>query len=567
MKQQPNSDDQVILDGQSLTASKVLSIAEGAYISIQQTCFETVDRARDEIQKVIDQERIVYGVSTGFGLNADVYIKPEDNAILQANLIRSHACGVGQPYDRKIVRAMMGIRLNTLLAGHSGARRETIQLLAAFLNHDLVPYVPKHGSVGASGDLAPLSHIALALMGEGSLLDSLGNKQAVKPELDRLGLEAIQLQAKEGLALINGTSLMAAMGALALQKCRHLYLLATQQTALALEALCGRRSAYDLRIHQVRRQATQIQAAADIQGLFEDSEWAGITTENLYHQLKEQVQDIDQTALENLSNDVQRARHTHRVLSARPDKTDDDQTLVQLFRLAEKKGTPQDAYCIRCAPQVLGASLQAINHAASVIEAELNAVVDNPIVFPENGDILSGGNFHGQPIAFVLDHLKLAAAEIGNLVERQINKLVDVHHNDGLPNCLVPNAGLNSGVMILQYTAASIVSENKTLAHPASVDSIPTGSNQEDHVSMGPIGGRHLLQIIENVEHIMSIAHYVSVQAIRMRQLQFDGRVQAEMSSFAQAHLQQFSDAGIETIIDDRFMADELQQTSRILGF
>lgn len=494
----------VILNGCNLTMQEVWDVAYNyAEVRIAKEAYASVEKAHSFLQNEVNSGKTIYGVNTGFGQLASVRIEnPLDAVEMQRRLVISHAVGVGKTLEIPIIRAIVLIRLNTQLAGHSGVAKTTIRLLQQFLNKRIHPVIPEQGSVGASGDLCPLSHIACALIGVGDVLVEFAHLNNGEPTLmpakdalNHFQLLPLELGYKEGLALINGTSYMAALGAIACIKARNVLQTAEICTAIATEALCGRLEAFDARIHQVRRHKGQIKTAENLLELLKNSQFAGIQSEALA-QLKPQ--------------------------NETPETLDWCKTTV-LEKFIKQKSIPQDAYSIRCSPQVLGASRTALKHVRQIIDAELNAVVDNPLIFVGvngSGSILSGGNFHGQPIAIALDYLKLSMAEIGNLIERQVNKLLDPATNDSLPPFLAAIPGMNSGLMIAQYTAASLVSENKVLVHPASADSIPTSANQEDHVSMGPIAGRQALEIIHNVEKVLAIHLLTSTQALDMRRLQ-----------------------------------------------
>ncbi|MFT4704997.1 MAG: histidine ammonia-lyase [Bradymonadia bacterium] len=406
----------------------------------------------------------IYGVTTGFGSNSDTAIASDDAERMQENLIKSHACGVGAPLPTAVVRGMMLLRIAALVHGHSGIQLATLELLAELLNLGIHPVVPEHGSVGASGDLCPLAHMALALLGLGEV-EFDGTIMPAADALASVGLEARTLTYKEGLALLNGTQAMTSLGLVVSHRFSRLLKIADAACAMSIEALAGRLEALDPRIHALRGREGQKRSAKRIVAWLEGSELAG----------------------------------------AGPGVIEGKREFVQ------------DSYCIRCAPQVHGASRDAAAHVLDVLVSEANAVTDNPIVFPDGGDILSGGNFHGQPVALALDYLKIAISEIGNISERRTAKLVDKSFNEGLPAFLVSNPGLNSGYMIPQYVAAALVSECKGLAHPASVDSIPTSANMEDHVSMGHHAGRQALKILELVEQILAIELLVAAQAIDLR--------------------------------------------------
>jgi histidine ammonia-lyase len=397
-----------------------------------------------------------YGVNTGFGRFVSKQIPEEQTEELQLRLLRSHACGVGDPYPDEVVRAAMLLRANALAKGNSGARIETVELLLDCLNRGVLPRVPARGSVGASGDLAPLAHLALPLVGEGSAWHD-GELLAGDAALRRAGLEPLQLVAKEGLSLINGTQFMAAQGALALVRAQRLARAADCACALSLEALQGSRNSFLPQIHALRPLRGQGVSAANLLRLLEGS------------------------------------------------------AIIESHRWCDKV---QDAYSLRCAPQVHGASRDLLDYVEYTVGTELNAATDNPLVLVEEGMLVSAGNFHGQPLAFALDALAMAVAELASISERRVERLVNPNLSDGLPAFLTTDGGLNSGFMIAQYVSASLVSENKSLCHPASVDSIPTSAGQEDHVSMGNAAGLKAWQVVANAEHALAIELLAAAQAV-----------------------------------------------------
>jgi histidine ammonia-lyase len=424
-----------------------------------------VDTSRERVERALESGRVHYGINTGFGALARVRINDDDLGQLQRNLLLSHAVGVGDPVPMDVTRLMLQLKLHALALGYSGVSRETFERLRVFAHRDLVPVVPSRGSVGASGDLAPLAHLALPLIGYGSFWRADGNgEEPAADVLAREGLEPIDLQAKDGLSLINGTQLMSAYGAYILHRAIHLERMADLLAAMSLEALQGSSSPFDARIHEIRPHPGQIRSAANVRRLLVDSE----------------------------------------ILESHRDC-----------------GKVQDPYCLRCVPQVHGASRDALAHARDVMEREINSVTDNPLVF-EDGDIISGGNFHGQPLALALDYSAIALAEFASISERRTYLLLEGH--DGLPRLLMQETGINSGFMIPQYTSAALVSENKVLCHPASVDSIPTSLGQEDHVSMGSIGALKLYQVFRNVEHVLAIELLTASQALDYRKPLRPGR-------------------------------------------
>jgi histidine ammonia-lyase len=409
----------------------------------------------ETIQRAAAGPHPVYGVTTGFGKLADQRISPADIQQLQLNLVRSHAAGVGDPLSRPATRAMLLLRANVLARGYSGVRPIIVEYLLRLLNRDVLPVIPSRGSVGACGDLAPLAHLALILIGEGEA--SVGSRrQSGRTALAAAGLKPLQLEAKEGLALVNGTQAMLALGLLALRRCAQLADTADVAGALSLEALKGTPTAFDARLQKLRPHQGQLRVAANLRALVEGSEI--------------------------------RASH------------------LECLRV-------QDAYSLRCMPQVHGAVRDALGYVGQTLAIELNSVTDNPIVFPGRDEVLSGGNFHGQPLGMVLDHLAIAMTELASISERRIERLINPQYGD-LPPFLSPDPGLHSGFMLAQVTAAALTSENKVLSHPASVDSIPTSGNQEDHVSMGMGSALKLNQIMENVEHVIAIELLCAAQGI-----------------------------------------------------
>ncbi|MGY5872848.1 MAG: histidine ammonia-lyase [Candidatus Thorarchaeota archaeon] len=446
----------VAIDGESLTIDDVIQVARfDTKVEIAVSAIEQIKKSRDVIEDAIKAGRTVYGVNTGFGDLASVSIGPEDLAKLQVNLIRSHSAGVGQPFSIEVVRGMILLRANALAKGFSGIRFETLTTLIGMLNAGVTPVVPQKGSVGSSGDLAPLAHMVLVLIGEGEAFykrERMDGHKAMK----KAGLAPVSLQAKEGVALINGTQPMTSVGALTVYDAMNTVKDAMIAASLSLEALRGTRAALDKRIHDIRAHEGQTDVATSMRALLLDSE-------------------INQSHAE--------------------------------------CGKVQDAYSLRCAPQVIGASLDAIRYVQSVVETEINSATDNPLVFTDDGTVVSGGNFHGQPIALAMDFLGIALSELANISERRVNRLVNPHLS-GLPAFLTTEGGLESGMMIAQYTAAALVSENKVLAHPASVDSIPTSADQEDHVSMGTIAARKASVILGNVKNVIAIEYMCATQGI-----------------------------------------------------
>ncbi len=446
------------LDGHSLTIEDVETVADGKVeVNLSQLAIEQLRNSRQIVEDFLQRRAIVYGITTGFGKFKDVYIAPEQTEQLQRNFLFSHACGMGDLFDSRTVRAITVLRANALAKGFSGIRTEVVDLLVALLNSDVHPLIPQQGSVGASGDLAPLSHLALTLIGEGSA-EYKGKVLSSKDALAKAGLTPVVLKAKEGLALTNGTQVMSALGCLTVIEADRLAKMADIIGAMSLEAQLGSQKAFLPQVHDVRPHPGQKASAANLIKLLAESE------------LMESHKDCPMV---------------------------------------------QDAYSLRCMPQVHGASRQAFKHAREVLTIEINAATDNPLVFTDQ--VISGGNFHGQPLALVLDYVGIALAELANISERRTERLVNPALSNGLPAFLTRNGGLNSGYMIAQYTAAALVSENKVLAHPASVDSIPTSANQEDHVSMGTISARKAQTILHNLRRVLAIELLCAAQGLDLR--------------------------------------------------
>jgi histidine ammonia-lyase len=445
-----------LLTGDDLTVEAVWDVAvDGAAVALSETAVVRMQAARALVETAARGEH-TYGVNTGFGRFVSRTIPDELAEELQLRLLRSHACGVGEPYPPEVVRAALLLRANALAKGFSGARVETVELLVECLNRRVLPRVPSRGSVGASGDLAPLAHLALPLVGEGEAWVD-GELLSGAAALEAVGVEPIRLAAKEGLSLINGTQFMAAMCALGLVRARRLARAADIAGALSLEALQGSRTSFIEAIHAARPLRGQGDSAANVRTLLEGS------------------------------------------------------AIIESHRWCDKV---QDAYSLRCVPQVHGASRDLLDYVAATVSIELNSATDNPLVLVEEGQVVSNGNFHGQPLAFALDALAMAAAELANISERRVERLVNPSLSEGLPPFLTAEGGLNSGFMIPQYVAASLVSENKVLCHPASVDSIPTSAGQEDHVSMGNAAGLKALTVLDNAERALAIELLAGTQAV-----------------------------------------------------
>jgi histidine ammonia-lyase len=430
---------------------RTVELADGARAS--------VIAAREVVEKLLRENRVAYAINTGVGKLSDVHIEPAQNRQLQVNLIRSHSAGVGEPLIQEETRAMMLLRANSLAKGFSGVRPEVIDLICAMLNNGVHPVVPSQGSVGASGDLAPLAHLALAMIGEGQVWDQSARSNGAEA-LKRAGIRPLVPEAKEAISLINGTQAMLAVGTLSLLAAETLAATADVLGAMSLDALHGTDVAFDARIHDVRPHSGQVEVAANLRRLLKGSE----------------------------------IRESHKDC-----------------------GRVQDAYSLRCIPQVHGAVRDTLAFCRRTFEIEMNSAVDNPLVFVKGhgeGDIISGGNFHGQPLAFALDYLAIALSALAGISERRIERLVNPALNEGLPPFLAPDAGINSGFMMPQVTAAALASENKGLAHPASVDSITTSGNKEDYVSMGMAAAIKLKRVIANTTNVLAIEACAAAQAL-----------------------------------------------------
>jgi histidine ammonia-lyase len=463
--------NEIILDGENLTFEQVVTVAFGEpntpRIVLSDEAKQNVNRAAQAVEKLLDRGEIAYGITTGFGALKDKIIPREDVETLQRNIVLSHAVGVGKPFDIPTVRAIMLIRANTLARGYSGIRLETLELILEFLNRGIHPIIPKKGSLGASGDLAPLAHFACVLIGEGEA-EFKGQISPAKEVLAKANLSPIVLKAKEGLALTNGTTIMAAVGVVQTFRAQYLADVAELAGCLSLEALNGTDAAFDKRIHELRPHPRQIRCAENLRNILNGSEF---------------VREKDPKNI-------------------------------------------QDAYTLRCMPQVYGAVRDAIDYVEWVMQNELNSVTDNPLIFFDAAgepEIISGGNFHGEPLALSMDYLALALTEIGNMSERRIMRLVDADSNGHiLPPFLTEHSGLNSGFMIVQYTAAALASENKVLAHPASADTIPSSANVEDHVSMGVTSALKLRDVAENLETILALEMLCAAQGVDFQRKQMN---------------------------------------------
>jgi histidine ammonia-lyase len=455
----------VIGVGGALLLDDVVAVADGAPVELGDDARARVEDAYKVVQRAVASGATIYGITTGFGSLADVHIDPSQASALQHGIVRSHATAVGAPLSRQEARAMLLLRAHVLALGHSGIRPALVDLMVQMLNRDVIPAVPQQGSLGASGDLAPLANLALPLIGHGAVLTSDGGTEPALPAMTRAGLAPITLEPKEGLALVNGTQGMLAIGILAVARATSLVRTADVVAAMTIEAALGTDAPFDERLMQLRPHPGQQASAANLRRLLAGSPILA----------------------------------SHR----------DSHHLVQ------------DAYSLRCAPQVHGATRDALAYASGVLSIEAGSVSDNPIVFvgdePEEDEVRSGGNFHGQPVAVALDTVATALVSLASISERRLYRLLDSKQSNGLPAFLVHESGLNSGFMLVQYTAASLVSESKSLAHPASVDSIPSSAGQEDHVSMGMTSARHAREVVTNAETVLALEALGAAQALDLR--------------------------------------------------
>lgn len=490
----------VIINGRDLTVEEVIRVCRGyEKVEIAPEAKEAVIKARNYIEKKLEEGAVIYGLTTGFGKFANVVISREEAEQLQKNLIISHTCAMGEPYETKYVRAAMLLRCNALSRGNSGIRLETIQTMIDMLNAGIHPVIPEKGSLGASGDLAPLSHIALALIGLGEV-EYKGQIVPAAEAMAKEGIIPVVLAAKEGLALNNGTQMMTAVGVNVLWDAMHLMKTADIATAMTAEALHGITKAYDHKVHDLRGHQGQKDAAENLRTLLAGSKNA---------------------------------------FEVQPSKV-------------------QDPYSLRCIPQIHGASRDAIQYVYEAVSRELNAVTDNPIVFPDEDEVISGGNFHGQPMALAFDFLKMAISEFADVSERRAERLINPQLSEGLPAFLTKYGGVCSGFMIAQYAAASMVSENKIYAHPACVDSIPSSGNQEDHVSMGTTSARTAAMVLDNAQKVIGIELAAAAQGIWLRQEIGESDISnlAPATKAAYDYIRTVS----ESVDDDILMHDELKK-------
>lgn len=489
----------------SMTLAQARQVFEAPLrVTLPDSADAAIQRGVDCVNRVVAEDRTVYGINTGFGLLAQTRIDHDNLEELQRSLVLSHATGVGEPMEDALVRLIMVLKVNSLARGFSGIRREVLDALLALVNAEVYPHIPLKGSVGASGDLAPLAHMSVVLLGEGKARHR-GEWIPARQALEIAGLQPLRLAPKEGLALLNGTQVSTAYALKGLFEAEDLFAAATVCGALTVEATLSSRSPFDARIHDARGQRGQIDAAAAYR-----------------HLLGERSEISDSHA------------HCDKV---------------------------QDPYSLRCQPQVMGAVLTQIRQAAEVLAVEVNAVSDNPLVFSDEGDILSGGNFHAEPVAMAADNLALALAEIGSLTERRVSLMMDTHMSQ-LPPFLVENGGVNSGFMIAQVTAAALASENKALAHPHSVDSLPTSANQEDHVSMAPAAGKRLWEMADNVRGILAIEWLAACQGLDFR---VDGSGHRLTSTPRLEQARKALRGQVDYYDRDRFFAPDIESATRLL--
>lgn len=495
----------VLLSGNPLSLEDITAVAQqSTRVAFDPAARMRMEASRAIVESVLADDTAAYGINTGFGKLSDIRIAPDQLAALQTNLVRSHCAGVGQPLSEAETRAMLLLRANVLAKGHSGVRPLLVETIVQFLNEGVHPIIPARGSVGASGDLAPLAHLALGLIGEGEVIFH-GQRLAASAALAQAGIHPLQLEAKEGLALLNGTQAMCAVGALALVAANRLTALADLAGAMSLEALRGTPAAFDPRIHAARPHPGQIASAAHLMKLLSDSE----------------------------------IRESHRQNDPRV----------------------QDAYCLRCMPQVHGAVRGALAHVAEVLAIETGSATDNPLIFVDTsnnrGDILSGGNFHGAPIALALDYAAIALTDLMSISERRIDRLINPDINEGLPPFLSDTPGLSSGFMIAHVTAAALLNEAKVLAHPASADSVPTSGGKEDHVSMGMTAALKLKQVVANAEYLLGIEMMTAAQGL-------DYRLPLKASTIVEA-AKQVVRSSVSRLQNDRVLSGDIEQVATLI--
>ena len=489
------------LDGQRLSLAQVFAVARGVErVALARAARARVEESRKVVEKIVVEGRTVYGVNTGFGKLSDVHIEPNQLRELQLNLVRSHSCGLGRPLSESETRALLLLRANVLAQGYSGCRPALVETLIAMLEGEVTPVIPEKGSVGASGDLAPLAHLALTIIGEGEAFYR-GERLTSADALQRAGIAPLELEAKEGIALLNGTQAMAAVGALALHRAERIARLADVAGAMTLEALRGTPVAFDERIHAARPHQGQMEVAAHLRELLRDSE-------------------IRQSHLQ------------------------DDPRV-------------QDAYSLRCMPQVHGAVRGALAHAREIIEIETGSATDNPLVFADTGEVISGGNFHGAPLALAFDYAAMALTDLMSITERRVDRLVNPDANEDLPPFLTAHPGAASGFMMLQIVAASLLNEARVLAHPASIDNVPTDGGKEDHVSMGMTAATKLRSIVDNAELITAIELITAAEGLEYRAPLQPGRGVKQAYNLVRAH--------VPRLTADRALSHEIQEIAEAI--
>ena len=492
------------IDGNQLTIDQIYEIAvakEGEIlVELTDEAKNKILASREYVDNVVKKGDPVYGINTGFGALSDQFIKTDELETLQYNLVRSHCTGVGKPFTRLVTRAIMLLRANCLASGFSGVSISCIELLLDFINKDITPLVPEKGSVGASGDLAPLSHIALCLIGEGSVKFQ-GKTVRAEFAIHQINKAPVTLKAKDGLALINGTAVMAALGALALYEAKRVVKMADVASAMTLEAVRGTKKAYDYDISLLKPHPGQLAVSENLNKLLE------------------------------LPSEISESH--------------------------KNCGKVQDPYSLRCVPQVHGAVRQTLNHAEEVLNYELNSVTDNPLIFIEKNKVVSGGNFHGEAIALVMDYLAMGLAELANIAERRVEKMMNPSFSD-LPAFLIKESGLNSGLMIAHVTMAALASENKYLCHPASIDSIPTSTDKEDHVSMGVTSGRKLHEVLKNVKECLAIEFLCNTQGFYLLRPLKSNSILEEVYTLVRKH--------VSPIDKDRVFAYDIENIQKLVS-
>ncbi|MCQ2818790.1 MAG: histidine ammonia-lyase [archaeon] len=493
------------LNGNALTLEEIKKVSrENVKVELTEEAIANIKKARDFVEKKLSEKAIIYGLTTGFGEFQKVFIEPKDATKLQENLIISHSCGMGEPEPIEVARAQMLLRINSVAKGFSGIKESTVRTLIDMLNKGVTPYIPQKGSLGSSGDLALLAHMVLPMLGYGQAYFE-GNLMDGKVAMEKAGIPIIQLESKEGLALINGTNAMCAFGTLALYDTLNMTKLSDILSAMVCEAQLGISKAFDPKIHEARGHKGQIVTAKNILKLLEGST---LIHENNPDRIKEKV---------------------------------------------------QDAYGVRCLPQIIGGCREAIYYVENLMKNEINAATDNPLVFPDAEEVISGGNFHGEPVAIAMDSLGIAASELASISEVRLERLVNPSLSYGLPAFLCQKGGLNNGFMIAQYASASMVSENKTYAHPCSVDSIPSSANQEDHVSMGTTAARTARMIVDNLRSCLAIELMAVCQALELRGIQKAGKVSQLVHKIVR-------EAGVPFIEDDILMHPQFKTCEKLIA-